>query len=201
MKNLSYIIIGVAVFAMVSCTSTNKINTSVYTTRQQPINREAVPFNPVIADLKVDIDKKVTGSAIRQVELLNESEVDNTKQLSLYNAMTSSGADVVVDPIFKVEITNNNGKDKKVTIQSDVSGYYGKYTSVHKADTTELKTLMLFRQAQGFQYIPDKESTPILSPQSPTSAKKKGKKIALAIILPLVLTGLGLGLGLTLPGR
>ena len=109
----------------------NKINTTVYETRQQNINKDALPYNPVIADLKVDLEKKVSGTSIRQVDRYNDFELENTKQAALYNAMSNSGADVVVDPIYKVNITNNDGRDDKITIQSEVSGFFGKYTSIH----------------------------------------------------------------------
>jgi len=169
MKNNKLLILpllGIGMFT--SCTTTNKINTSIYTTRQQPINREALPYNPMIADLKVDADKKVSGTAIRQVDFMSDNEIENTKQLALYNAMSNSGADVIVDPIFKVNISNNDGKDRKITIQADVSGYFGKYLNIHKADAEELKALLLYREAQGFQIVPDKEvntvnNKPILS--------------------------------------
>ena len=141
MKNIRLLILSTltVIFAS-SCSQMtyNKINTTVYETRQQDIQKGAMPFNPVIADLKVDLDKKISGSSIRQVVRYNDFELENTKQAALYNAMSNSGADVVVDPIYKVNITNNEGRDDKITIQSEVSGFFGKYTSIHKADATEL---------------------------------------------------------------
>ena len=55
--------------------------------------------------------------------------------------MVNSGADVVIDPIFKVNITNNDGRDDKVTIQAEVTGFYAKYTNAHKADANEIQNL------------------------------------------------------------
>jgi len=199
MKKFNRILIFIfAVNLFSACSVTNKINSSVYTTRQQPINREALPYNPMIADLKVDADKKISGTAIRQVDFATDAEVDNTKQLALYNAMANSGADVVIDPIFKVNISNNEGKDRKITIQADVNGYFAKYTSIHKADTTELKSLKLYRKAQGFQYVADREVTPAATTTNTVvkKSKKKGKIIGWTIGTLLITMGLGLGLGL-----
>ena len=45
---------------MMSCSgvSLNKLNTTIYETRQQTINRNSIPYNPVVVDLSVDINKK-----------------------------------------------------------------------------------------------------------------------------------------------
>ncbi|MFN8268371.1 MAG: hypothetical protein U0T31_10230 [Chitinophagales bacterium] len=130
---------------MMSCSgvSLNKLNTTIYETRQQTINRNSIPYNPVVVDLSVDINKKISGSSIRQVNMYSVEEVENTKQAALYNAMNNSGADVVIDPIFKVNISNNEGRDTKVTIQAEVSGFFAKYTNAHKADVNEIQNLKI----------------------------------------------------------
>ena len=139
-KKLFYLISAAMFVSSCSGTAFNKINTTIYQTRQQPINKGAIPYNPVVVDLNVDI-KKITGASIRQVDRYNEFELENTKQAALYNAMVNSGADVVIDPIFKVNITNNDGRDDKVTIQAEVTGFYAKYTNAHKADANEIQNL------------------------------------------------------------
>lgn len=143
LKNLFYFSSGIILMTSCSGTTFNKINTSIYETRQQPINKGAIPYNPVVVDLNVDINKKVSGTSIRQVDRYNDFELENTKQAALYNAMSNSGADVIIDPIFKVNITNNDGRDDKITIQAEVSGFYAKYTNAHKADATEIQNLKL----------------------------------------------------------
>lgn len=140
-KKLFYLISAAMLVSSCSGTAFNKINTTIYQTRQQPINKGAIPYNPVVVDLNVDINKKITGASIRQVDRYNEFELENTKQAALYNAMVNSGADVVIDPIFKVNITNNDGRDDKVTIQAEVTGFYAKYTNAHKADANEIQNL------------------------------------------------------------
>lgn len=201
----------VAVFAT-SCSqmSYNKINTTIYQTRQQDISKGAIPYNPVIADLKVDLDKKISGSSIRQVIRYNESELQNSKESSLYNAITNSGADVVVDPIFKINITNNDGRDDKVTIKSEVTGFFGKYTSIHKADATELLNasnsgLLLntnnnnVSQNQNIvPVIPD--PNPAMSAEEAAAKKKKKRKIIGWTIGSTLIMSLSLGLGLALAG-
>lgn len=140
-KKINYLILGSMFISACSSTSLNKINSTIYETRQQPINKGAIPYNPVVVDLNVDVNKKITGSSIRQVDRFNDFELENTKQAAMYNAMTNSGADVVIDPIYKITITNNDGRDTKVTIQAEVTGFYAKYTNAHKADATELQNM------------------------------------------------------------
>jgi len=97
---------------------------------------------PIIIGV-IDINKKISGSSIRQVSVYSEAEVENTKQAALYNAMNNSGADVVIDPIFKVNISNNEGRDTKITIQAEVTGFFAKYTNAHKADANEIQNLKI----------------------------------------------------------
>ena len=202
----------VAVFAS-SCSQMtfNKINTTVYETRQQDINKGAIPYNPVIADLKVDLDKKVSGTSIRQVDRYNDFELENTKQAALYNAMSNSGADVVVDPIYKVNITNNDGRDDKITIQSEVSGFFGKYTSIHKADATELSNAsyggaLIYTNnnstvSQKTTMVPEKlVPDPAATAAANEAKKKKRRKILGWTIGSTLILSLGLGLGLVLTG-
>jgi hypothetical protein len=142
-KKLFFIYGGSLLMMSCSGVALNKVNTTMYETRQQSINKNAIPYNPVVVDLNVDINKKISGSSIRQVSVYSEAEVENTKQAALYNAMNNSGADVVIDPIFKVNISNNEGRDTKITIQAEVTGFFAKYTNAHKADANEIQNLKI----------------------------------------------------------
>lgn len=212
MKKIKYFIVSIITVMFASSCSQmtfNKINTTVYETRQQDINKGAIPYNPVIADLKVDLDKKISGTSIRQVNRYNDFELDNTKQAALYNAMSNSGADVVVDPIYKVNITNNDGRDDKITIQSEVSGFFGKYTNIHKADATELSNASIggallysnnnsVTQKQAFVPVIPEPDPATTAAAIAAKKKKKRKIIGWTVGTTLILSlGMGLGLGLT----
>lgn len=210
-KNLILLTLTVIFVSSCSQMTFNKINTTVYETRQQDIEKGSLPYNPVIADLKVDLDKKISGTSIRQVDRYNNFELENTKQAALYNAMSNSGADVVVDPIYKVNISNNDGRDDKITIQSEVSGFFGKYINIHKADASELSNssiggALLYKNNNTVsqkQYIvpviPDPDSAATTAANEEKNKKKKRKIIGWTIGTTLIL-GLGLGLGLGLSG-
>ncbi|MCC6516505.1 MAG: hypothetical protein IT275_09130 [Chitinophagales bacterium] len=145
-KIFSFVVFGSMLIASCSSTSLNKINTSVYDTRQQKINKNSIPYNPVVVDLVVDINKKVSGSNLRQVDRYTDYELQNAKEAALYNAMTNSGADVIIDPIYKINISNNDGRDAKITIQTEVTGFYAKYTNAHKADANEIQNLKILNK-------------------------------------------------------
>ncbi|MFN8261275.1 MAG: hypothetical protein U0X41_10110 [Chitinophagales bacterium] len=149
MKKMFFLLIVV-----VATTACNPI-IKTYTSRNVPINREAIPYNPVVAELKVDISHKVSGS----IKAKNVT-VENAKQLAIYNAMETSGADVVVDPVFKIET-------KGIKTTASVTGYFGSYDNIHKASESELQNLKLLKESIPTQIIPDKTPTVI-------SKKKKG---------------------------
>lgn len=112
-----------------------------YSARSMPISKDALPYNPVIADLNVDITKKITG----KIKAKGVS-LEDAKQLAIFDAMENSGADVVVEPVFKV-IT------KKTKRTAEVTGYYGKYINVHEATSEELDNLLKYREAMSYQSI------------------------------------------------
>ncbi len=210
---VTYALLSVLLLVSCSPVSLNKLNTTIYETRQQDIQKGALPYNPVIADLKVDLEKKVSGSSIRQITNYSAYELENTKQASLYNAVTSSGADVVVDPVFKINISNNDGKDSKITIQSEVSGFYGKYLNVHKADSIELRNSTYFKPpikvnnnesvnntAKANSFF-QKTITDTQNSAEDAAAKKKKKRKVIgwtvgAILISTIALGAGLGVGM-----
>lgn len=207
-KIIYLFILSVVLTTSCSQMAYNKINTTIYETRKQDVDKGALPYNPVIADLKVDLDKKITGSSIRQVNKFSDNEIGVTKEASMYNAITNSGADVLIDPIYKINISNNNGKDDKVTIQSDVSGFFGKYTSIHKADANEL-----INASYDSNFSVSQSATtsvkPSVMPDIPDpaaeaaklAAKKKRKRKAIGwTVGSLLILGVSLGLGLGLNG-
>lgn len=138
MKKIHYILM-MAIFAGAIATS---CSSKIYSTRQTPILRESIPANPIIADMEVDITKKVTGEAMVKG---GSATIDNAKQMALWKAMEDNSADVIVDPIFALVIKSGIFR-KKIT--ATVMGYKGKYTDVHVASEKEIKNLLIYREAQ-----------------------------------------------------
>jgi len=51
-----------------------KVVTKTYTSRSIPITREAIPYNPVIADIKVDLSRKISGTVT--VKNVSQGDID-----------------------------------------------------------------------------------------------------------------------------
>lgn len=138
MKRINYILIMAIVAGSIATSCSSKI----YSTRQTPILRESIPANPIIADMDVDISKKITGEAIVKG---GSATIDNAKQMALWQAMEDNKADVVVDPIFSLVIKKGIFRKK---INAKVMGYKGSYSDVHVASENEIKNLLIYREAQ-----------------------------------------------------
>lgn len=113
-KRIVFAFLAVALVA-VSC------KVRKFGTRQQDIVNQTIFTRPMVADVDVNVNKKIEGYA--EDKMLNDA-----KSKARHDALTKSGADIIVDPIYSYEKAML-GK-YKVTVQ----GYYGKYTSVKPLD-------------------------------------------------------------------
>ncbi len=98
-----------------------------YSHRSVNIQRKDLLVTPVVADLSVDLSKKVT------VESGKKNTVDAAKDEAYYKAVTENNIDVLVDPIYDITTTPKilfwGGKAK-----AKITGFGGKYTSVKKVN-------------------------------------------------------------------
>ncbi len=131
--------------------------TKMYTSRSQPIARGEIPTTPMVADLKVDLTKKVTASGTVKGR---DASIETAKDVAIYNAMTSNNADLIIDPICKCTVKNALWiplpflipipyRPKIVTCE--VTGYPATYLNVHVASAEELAKLKDFSASQGKQ--------------------------------------------------
>jgi hypothetical protein len=117
-------VIGIALVAIV--VSSCAIN---YGNRSQRIYNQTIVTTPMLADVDVNLNKKVEGTS-------TQKGISLAKEGALNDAMLKSGADLIVSPIFDV---------KKVSFSRytvDVTGFYGKYKAIRSldiADTTLLR--------------------------------------------------------------
>ena len=114
-----------SVFAMVlvavllsSCTST------IYSSRQAWIPEKDLLVMPTVVDIEVDMENKVEATSNR-VE-----GVDNAINNAYYKALEKSGADVIVDPVYKVE-TTGFGRFGGKSIAT-ITGFTGKYVNARE---------------------------------------------------------------------
>lgn len=112
MKKRFFLIGSIALSSiLVSCA------TSSHQTRTQKVLRTPILTSPMVADVKVDLTKKIEGHA-------EDKSLEAAKSKARNEAVIKSGADIIVDPVYSYRKALV-GK-YKVTVQ----GFYGKYESV-----------------------------------------------------------------------
>ena len=119
MKNNIYIFLFLSLY-LASCKTTQAPFKAHYKDLEtQDITDKQVIQTPVIVDLDV-AETKVTGSYSAE-----NVQVEYAKNKALADAVAKSGADVLVEPIYEVDIN-----DKTVSVT--VNGYPGKYKNFRK---------------------------------------------------------------------
>lgn len=129
---LSTGIIATLILALGSCALPTAINTTTATPRTIEASKGRIIVKPLIAEVDVDVNKKIEGSSSN-----TSGDIESAKQLAKWEALTKSGADIIVDPVYYI---NQNGSN--VTVR--VIGFYGKYVSVETIEDTELDKLNLY---------------------------------------------------------
>lgn len=133
MKNLIVLLIGGTVF-MSSCVVSNA---RITTSRSINASHQNVVIKPLVAEVKVDINKKITGTAS-----VKNGNVEQAKELAKWNALETSGADIIIDPVFDVTIS-------AMTVTATVSGFHGKYISIETVKDEDLEKLEKYQVSSG----------------------------------------------------
>jgi hypothetical protein len=123
-------IILALIVSLSSCAVTGTRTTA--TPRTIEANQGRIIVKPLIAEVEVDVNKKIEGSATN-----TKGDVESAKQLAKWEALNKSGADIIVDPVYYITTTT-------MTVQVKVVGFYGKYVSVETIEDTELDKLNLY---------------------------------------------------------
>lgn len=113
------VVIGVAAVVLTSCGLFAK--REHYGARTQNVYNQTIYTRPMVADIDVNINKKIEGYA-------EDKDLGVAKGKARQDALTKSGADVLVDPVFTY--TQKGFGRFKVNVQ----GYYGKYKEVRPMD-------------------------------------------------------------------
>ena len=113
MKKLSIPLFTLFVILLSGCSSIK------YSYRQVEIPEQNLLVMPVLVDVDVDLNTKVTATSPKV------KGVKEALSTAYYYALEKSGADVIVDPVYKIKTTGH----KSV---ATVTGFYGKYTKARK---------------------------------------------------------------------
>jgi len=138
MKRKLLLSLSVAVIAisMASCTVTKATNRTINAYDSQII------VKPLLAEVEVDLNKKINGTASAR-----KMPVREVKELAKWDALSKSGADIIIDPVYKITTSGLFKWNKMVTVE--VIGFYGKYTDISIADAEDLKQMELYNIPSG----------------------------------------------------
>lgn len=104
---MKIIILAIFCALLSSCSFTTHQN------RVSNVQKRSIIAQPVVVDIKVDFTKKVSGEGVGKV-------IEVAKQAALSAAMETSGADVIVEPLYSVQHLSGSYKVKVV-------GFFAKY--------------------------------------------------------------------------
>jgi hypothetical protein len=117
------------------------------TSREIKTAKTVVFQKKLIADLEVDVTKKITGSAV--VKLTGIDQVsgpdkiyERAKNMAKWDAILKSNADAIADPIYNI-----NQQGNKVTIE--VQGFYASYKSIDIATHDDMMSYIGVRLSSG----------------------------------------------------
>jgi hypothetical protein len=133
MRNKLLLVATVA-FLAVGMTSCKIVRTSPRTIEA---HKSKIIIKPLLAEVEVDLTKKITGTASGK-----KVSVDDLKEMAKWDACEKAGADIIIDPVFKITSTF-----MRTTVE--VTGFYGKYVSIETVKETDLEKLEFYTAPSG----------------------------------------------------
>ncbi|MCB9187806.1 MAG: hypothetical protein H6599_00855 [Flavobacteriales bacterium] len=133
MKKLYLLILAMSMM-FASCMSSRTT-----TTREIKTSESTVYQKKLIAELEVDVTKKINGTATVKLTGADQLEgkigggdpYERAKNLAKWNAIETSNADAIADPIYNI-----NQKGNTVTVE--VQGFYSKFKNIEVATNDDL---------------------------------------------------------------
>lgn len=178
------------ILLLVLSTSLISCSKSYVSHRSVNIQRKDLITNSLVADVSVDLQKKITAESGRK------NNINLAMDDAYFNAITNNKIDILVDPVYNITTTPRilifGGK-----AIATVTGFPGKYTSTkpiyeavkqYNMDTSFAKNFALLN------YASTRESTTPKAFEKPLDPKKKalGGAVATVGILLLLRSILGL---------
>lgn len=123
------VIIALIGMVTVSCSMSRR----TVTNRTINASSQNIIVKPLVAEVQVDITRKISGTGV-----VTNGNVNDAKELAKWNAINSSGADIIVDPIYDVSI-------KGMTVEAKVVGFFGKYVKIETVKDEDLDKIELYK--------------------------------------------------------
>lgn len=103
---------AVCAFLFASCTVYQ------YTGRDAAINRQKIQATPTIVDVRADFTKRVNATSNWQKTL------EQAKEECKYLAITTNNIDIVVDPIYQIQVRPHKIRKRYKAVLTGFAGYY-----------------------------------------------------------------------------
>jgi len=114
--------------SVTSCTINRNYKLNV---KSVEVGESLIHKQPLIADVRVDLTKKISAEV-----LVDASKVEDGKEIAIKDALATQNADIMIDPIFDITISNSKAIIK-------VYGYPAYYKEVKTASIEELERLYM----------------------------------------------------------
>lgn len=135
MKNISKISSCLLVVVIIASCTVTKVTNRTYGRSSTPVVQKTL-----IADIKVDLNKKITGNAT-----VRNGNEKNARSLAIWNAIETAGVHAIVHPVFKTIKSGITGK----VISCSVIGYAGSYNEISTASNEDLLNYIRVRLLSG----------------------------------------------------
>ncbi|MEX1002504.1 MAG: hypothetical protein WDZ35_10360 [Crocinitomicaceae bacterium] len=137
MKKSKYAVITMAFSLLIMTSCSVVMQKTTAEPRTIEANETRIVIKPLLAEVEVDVTKKITGTAT-----IKGGTPEQAKELAKWDAIEKSGADIIVDPMYKVTTTST-------TITAEVIGFFGKYKKISTVEDKDLENLDLYTVPSG----------------------------------------------------
>lgn len=125
-----------------SCVNMMTVKKNYAETREYGVSKNPIQNRSMVAEYEVDLSQKISGTFA-----VTNGDLEGAKNLALWDAITKSSADAIVDPIYKVS------QDLK-TITVETYGYKAKFKDIRIATKQDLiDYISLLITTNGIQLI------------------------------------------------
>ncbi len=124
------------ILSILTLASCNTEHSSIKTTREMPIVGSVIQV-PVLVDLVVLPKDSMTVNKIYYPNLPSEGVI-NTKNESMVQLLKKDKADIVLNPIYDIEINNNK-------LSVTVIGYPAQYKNFRSAKPSDTATISIYK--------------------------------------------------------
>jgi hypothetical protein len=111
--------INLLVLMVVGALAVTSCSTYKHSYRLSTVPQSTIGVTPTIVDIVADFDRQVTGSSDKKT-----SSIQDAKDNAYYNAITGNKIDVLVDPIYRIQVRKGVFR---TTARAEVTGFAGSF--------------------------------------------------------------------------